>query len=298
MATVDFGAAADRSVRLPDERVLGYREYGDANGRPLFYFHGWPSCRLEAAGWDAPAKRAGVRIISADRPGIATSTYKAGFRLRDWPTDVSALAEALGIGRFAVVGISSGGPYSLACGRYLPEMVTAAGLVGGVGPLDVEEPGRFIYEPELQIIGLARWASWVARAILRVMLWRMARNPEKALVNLEKQMTDADRTALADPQERAALREVLRETGRAGAHGLIDSIRIEGDPWGFALEEVTVPVFLWQGEEDTFCYPEMARYMAEQLPDCRATFCPGEGHFSTIVNRAEEILSTLAAASD
>ena len=296
MDTVRARPSEDATIRLEDGRFLGYREYGDRQGKPLFYFHGWPSSRVEAQIWDEPARKAGVRIVSADRPGIALSTFKRGYRIADWPADVTALARELRIDRFPVVGISSGGPYSLACARYLPEVVTAAGTVGGVGPLDVPDPAGFLFKQELQIIGLGRRSPLLARLVFRVMLWRMKRNPDKAMADLMKDMCDADREVMSTPEARDEFVAGLTEMGRQGARGAIHSIVIEGDPWGFALEDVTVPVHIWQGDEDTFCYPAAARYMAGRLPNCKATFCPGEGHFSTIVNRAEEILQTLTAA--
>lgn len=296
MGNANAKTAEDRTIRLEDRRLLGYVEYGDPSGPPLFYFHGWPSSRIEAVVYDEPANAARVRVISIDRPGIGLSTYKRGYKLRDWPPDVAALAQSLGLERFAVVGISSGAPYSIACAHQLGEMVTASGTVSGVGPLDMPDPGNYIVKQELQIISLARRAPWVARLVFRFLLWRARRDPEKALSSLSARMCAADKEVLSRPIYRTFSRDRLREMGRQGAKGPIASIKVEGEPWGFRLEDVNAPVHLWQGEEDTLCYPAMGRYIAERLPNCRATFCPGEGHLSTVVNRADEIIRTLTGA--
>jgi hypothetical protein len=36
------------SFILPDGRALAYTTYGDPSGTALFYFHGYPGCRLQA----------------------------------------------------------------------------------------------------------------------------------------------------------------------------------------------------------------------------------------------------------
>jgi pimeloyl-ACP methyl ester carboxylesterase len=105
----------DYRIQLPDGRLLGYAESGAPAGRAVLYFHGHPGARLEAGFLADPATRANVRLIGVDRPGMGLSTYQPGRRLLDWPADIAALADALAIERFAVVGLSGGGPYALAC---------------------------------------------------------------------------------------------------------------------------------------------------------------------------------------
>src|SRR5438067_1645721 len=111
-------------VILRDGRRLGFAEYGDGQGEPAFYFHGWPSSRLEAAPADPLAREFGVRLIATDRPGHGLSDFKPRRRLEDWPTDVEELADKLGIEKFAVIGNSGGAPYAVACGAKLPPRIT------------------------------------------------------------------------------------------------------------------------------------------------------------------------------
>ena len=103
------------TIRLQDGRRLGYADLGDAGGTPVFYFHGFPSSRLEACMVEEHARRLGVRLLAVDRPGYGLSDDLPGRTIPDWPDDVVALADALGLERFAVVGSSGGGPYAIAC---------------------------------------------------------------------------------------------------------------------------------------------------------------------------------------
>src|ERR687885_240222 len=113
-----MGSGADRVIRLRDGRRLGYAEWGDPGGRPLLYFHGWPGSRLEGRLADEAAREKGVRLIAVD-----------------WPDDVLQLTTAHGLERFAVLGISGGGPYAAVCAWKLSKQLTCAGIVSSLAPL-------------------------------------------------------------------------------------------------------------------------------------------------------------------
>ena len=53
-----------------------------------------------------------------------------------WPRDIAALADALGLDRFATWGASGGGPHALACAALLGDRVVAAATFAGAGPSD------------------------------------------------------------------------------------------------------------------------------------------------------------------
>lgn len=104
-----------RTIKLKVGRKLGFIEYGDPKGKPLFFFHGWPGSRYSGKETDIAAKKLGVRVISTDRPGIGLSDFQKDRRLLDWSDDVVELADYLGIKRFSLMGVSGGGPYVAVC---------------------------------------------------------------------------------------------------------------------------------------------------------------------------------------
>ena len=286
----------DHVIMLDDGRSLGYAEFGDPTGQPIFYFHGWPSSRLEGKNFHAAGLKLAARIISPDRPGMGLSDFKKGFTLSQWPQDVLALAGALGIERFAAAGISSGSPYAFACARFIPERLSAAGSVSGVGPLDIPHPGQYLFKQELQITRLAHRAPRLARLLLYLEAKKLKRNPAKALAELDKGLPDVDKAIFRDqPDLAATFAETLSECMRQGMRGPIASIALEGKPWGFRLEDIGMKFYVWQGERDNLVYPATARYLAGRLSNCSLTLYPEDGHISTIVNRAEEIVGALLA---
>ena len=127
-----------QQVTLQDGRMLGYAEYGAPEGMPAFYFHGFPGSRLDYQLVDTgeAAAEANARIVAPDRPGYGLSDFRRGRKILDWPNDVTELADALGIDRFAVLGISGGGPYAAACVLTIPRRLTVTAIVCGMGPSD------------------------------------------------------------------------------------------------------------------------------------------------------------------
>ena len=131
-------ARIDQQIKLQDGRMLGYAEYGVPDGMPVFYFHGFPSSRLDWQFFDCedPVTELNARVIAADRPGFGLSDFQRGRRILGWPDDVAELADALQIDRFAVLGVSGGGPYAAACAFGIPGRLTWTGIVCGMGPSD------------------------------------------------------------------------------------------------------------------------------------------------------------------
>src|SRR5512140_2188131 len=105
-------AQTEQNITLPDGRKLAYAEYGDPDGKPVIYCHGNPGSRLDPKMLDLQLLRKfHVRIIAPDRPGMGGSDFLPGRKISDWPADVTALADGLHLDRFAILGISGGGPY-------------------------------------------------------------------------------------------------------------------------------------------------------------------------------------------
>lgn len=153
--------ANPRTVELPDGRDLGYAEAGDPDGEPGLVFHGWPNCRTFAAAFDEVGRERGLRVIAPERPGFGVSDPDPDRGLTDWPADVTALLDHLGIETAPVLGISGGGPYALACAARVPERTPRVAVGCGVGPVEAVSPaarGPFT---------LARYAPGVIRAYLR-----------------------------------------------------------------------------------------------------------------------------------
>lgn len=289
-------SASAQSIVLKDGRRLGFSEYGDPDGRPLFYFHGFPGSRLEAELTSAGALRQGVRVLAVDRPGFGASDFAAQRTLLDWPGDVEQLAAALGYARFAVLGLSGGGPYALACAWKIPARLTAAGVVCGLGPLADKEASRALKWPaHLSFILIRHRPRLFACCYELLARWFMRRHPRWVLHLMHVSAPWPDREVLRREPIRLALIDSVHEAVRQGGQGPVRDLVIYSRPWGFPLQEIAMPVHLWHGEADVTVPASMGHTMAAQLPDCCARFLPGEGHFSLLINHLDEILTTVAS---
>jgi len=281
-----------RAIRLDDGRWLGFDDFGDPDGVPFLFFHGFGSSRVVRHPDDSIAAQVGVRMIAVDRPGIGYSSGRPGRRLLDWPADVEQLADALELDRFGILAWSGGGPYALACGWSIPHRMSAIGLVSACAPLGGVPEADYTYRSHRVATRAADYAPWT----IRLAMWRWARaqrsDPERHLDEAIESMIEADRVVLEDPGLRAVMIGNAKELYRQGGRGLYDEALVMARPWGFRLEGVAVPVRLWHGEADTTVPVGMGRHLARAIPSSEATFCPGEGH-QLVYDRWREILISL-----
>jgi pimeloyl-ACP methyl ester carboxylesterase len=157
----------DSQVSLVDGRTLAYTDIGEPDWPCVFFFHGAPMSRLHLAYLEQPFLAESIRVVSPDRPAYGGSSPQPGRSMADWPSDVAALADALGIDRFVVAGHSSGGPYAVACASLLPERVLAGIVLGGV--TDMGWPGAWegYIESECELMCLPDDAAGVAWCVER-----------------------------------------------------------------------------------------------------------------------------------
>ncbi|MBP7687551.1 MAG: alpha/beta hydrolase [Thermoflexales bacterium] len=282
---------SDSTVRLHDGRQVGYAEYGDLSGQPVVFFQGTPSSRLLHPD-EAITREMGVRLIVIDRPGFGLSDFKPKRTVLDWADDVSEVLNLLKIERFALVGISGGGPYVAACALKIPQRLTAALMVSSGGPADA--PGALDGIARQRRLGY--WAAQHAPWLLYATLWltkNPQRNPEKFFQAYTGISAAPDQAIIQRPEMTAMLKRNYAEaTRRYGVRGFAQEVILVGKPWGFRLQDVTFPVGLWHGDCDTSTPIGMARYMAQAMPHSTARYFPGEGHW-LLFTHWREILAEL-----
>ena len=287
-----FDDGGDRTIRLRDGRRLGYAEWGDPGGRPLLYFHGWPGSRAEARLGDEAARARGVRFIAIDRPGMGLSEFQPRRTLADWPDDVLQLAAALALDRFAVLGVSGGGPYAAACAWKLSDRLTRAGIVSCLAPLDVPGATAGMSRQNRLAFQLVGRLSVLRRLLMASSGVSVRRHPDRVL---ESGVGAAvDKKYLDRPDVRKALVESLSEAFRSGSRGPAWEMGLYARPWGFRLEHIRTPVYLSHGEQDANAPVTMGRYLVAVIPECQATFHSGEGHLH-FIDRLPEIFAAVCS---
>jgi pimeloyl-ACP methyl ester carboxylesterase len=278
----------DQVLRLADGRALGYRDWGPTAGRPVVFFHGAPGSRLFCP--DAGVARdLGLRLITFDRPGFGRSDPNEGRDIVGTVPDVAALVDHLGFGRFALAGVSAGGPHTLACASALGDRVTGVAVASMPGPLD-EVPGAWVrlgdqMRPTAEMARAEPFRS--RRAVVRYMqAW-----VDDPSTYLRPGGPPADRAVKADPRFRPMLLADVAEALRGGAVGQADDLIAFWRPWGFSVAEAPAGVRLFHGAQDSRSRADFDHLIAA-LPAARPTVWLDQGHYG-IVPHWHQVLASI-----
>jgi pimeloyl-ACP methyl ester carboxylesterase len=278
------------TITLRDGRTLAYAESGDPDGWPVLGCHGSPSSRLERHVEDADAyRRWGVRFVVPDRPGFGRSDPHPGRRVMDWPDDVAQLLEHLEIDRFAVLSLSGGAAYALACAYAFGDRVAKAGILGGAPPPDVPWPWpRWLPER----VRSAAHRPTTAAAMLRPVFAPIALRPAWIPRYLQVRLNAADRRVIGRPEVRRILAATFSEGLRSGPHALAEDRALLFRPWGFPLSEVRQQVSIWHGTQDWQVPVALGQVLSAMLPNSSPHWLAGEGHF-LVFDHAEDVYAAL-----
>jgi pimeloyl-ACP methyl ester carboxylesterase len=282
-------------LTLRDGRVLGFDEYGDPSGVPVYFFHGLPSCRLEASASSEAAQHAGVRLIAVDRPGLGLSSFRSYRPLARFAEDVAQLADDRGTDRFAVVGVSAGGPFALATAATLPGRVSAVATVAGFANSNERSSIAGMNRELRASLLIARRAPWMCRPLFALTALTVRWRGMQFVRALARRSAAPDRELLRSDAVRSQLLSVFSGAFARGARGAAWEQRLLVRDWGFSLKSARIPVTVWQGTLDRNVPPEMGRALASSIAAAHLRLVEDEGHLSLVHNRFEEVLRDLTS---
>lgn len=285
--------AIARCAPLHDGRLLSYLAVGPEDGGLVLYLHGAiGSPQSVSRELRDTARDLRIRYVMVSRPGFGDSDPAPGRTLLGFARDAAALADHLGHERFAVVGVSAGGPYALACAHELPRRLAAAAVVsciapGGCAAVGLPRPARL----GLRVLrARPRTCARAGDALLGI----PRRHPRIVGRVIRAGAAPADRPLVAAAEARDAAAERFLAAARSGVGGMIDDYLVCAGPWGFRLEGVGGLVHLWHGMQDALVPVDQAMHLAAALPSVQVALHPDEGHFF-YRRRLREILGPLAA---
>jgi pimeloyl-ACP methyl ester carboxylesterase len=293
-------------LRLPDGRRLAFAWYGPRHGAPCIVLSGMPGSRLAPA-WAFPegllAER-GVRLLGVDRPGYGHSDPNPQMTALGVAEDLGVLCAAVGLDRLAVLGISVGAPFALACAIRWPQRVGALLLSSPMGPWELPETRAGMSRRNWRYFTLARRAPLLSRVACwlwaRLALAGLGGDRDRLVRRLSKALPPPDREVLAelaaDPQRWARFVDDSAEAFRQGGAGVRADLAVAGRPWGFELREVSVPTYLWHGAADEDVPIAAARRMAQTLPTYQASFTD-EGHLMGLRHAGEAVEAIMRATA-
>jgi pimeloyl-ACP methyl ester carboxylesterase len=286
-----------RSITTADGRTLTAREGGDPAGVPVLTISGTPGSSTMYEPHLRDAEQRGIRLFSYDRPGYGGSTRHECRNLADCASDIAAVCDALGVGRFCVWGISGGGPHALAAAALLPERVAAAAALASVAPYDADGLDFFegMGEQNIEEFKLARDDhEGHRRASERDRADLLAATPEQLVELWETLLGPSDREVATDRLAAFLLDHIRAGIGPSG-DGWYDDDLVFVRPWGFDLASIRVPVLLLQGEQDKFVPYGHGVWLSEHIPGVEARLTAEDGHLTLGEHRVPEVHEWLLA---
>lgn len=271
------------------------QEGGRRDGYPVLVLAGSPSSRQLYGPHVRDALGQRIRLFSYDRPGYGGSDPQSGRVVADCAADVGAIADALGIERFAVWGISAGGAHALACASLLPDRVVATAVLASPAPYDAPGLDQFagMGEDNVEDAKLMLTDPAAARA-------KLAEQREALLATTASDLLAAYPTLLSPPDQAALCGELAEYYTRRDKDSLAPGIEGWWDdswalmrPWGFALEDIRGPVVLWHGRQDRFVPFQHSQWLAEHIPGVHLHLSDEDGHLSLFQQRVPPVHSWL-----
>lgn len=275
------------TIPLRDGRLLGYAQYGDLSGKPVFHFHGSGGSRLEHPLDKSIFTELGIRFISTDRPGHGLSDMQPDRKLLDWPDDIVQLADHLGIDKFYVLGWSAGGPYALACAYKIKGRVLAGAIVSGFAPPDRPDPAEgYSLFPKVFMFAARHFHPLIK--LFRKMGYSQISSGKDIKIDC---FNPHDKKIMEKPEDYQLYIADIHEGYRQGWQGIALDDIIINNPWGFSLQDIQVHIDIWQGENDQNVPLNQGKYQHEKIPDNRFTVVQNQAHLYLLAHWREVLIA-------
>lgn len=281
---------------LPDGRIVQYTASGPVGGMPLVFHHASPGSALQLRVFQRIAHAHGLRLISYSRPGYGDSTRRPGRDVAAAVVESEALLDHLDAPRCLVAGWSGGGPHALAMAAGLPERVAAVATIAGRAPSTAE--GRDFTagmgeadteEHALSIKGEDALRPWLERSAVALS------GGVPAVIESMSTLLSAADLPVVNQEFGEDLAGTMAYALRTSVHGWLDDSLAAVRPWGFALEDLTVPCSIWHGSEDFMVPFAHGQWLAEHIHGATAHLRHGEGHFSICPGKFDSIVEELVS---
>lgn len=268
---------------------MGYAEYGDPKGVPVFLLHGNPGSRLSWGLMPDSPFLPNIRIIAPDRPGYGLTDFKKN-ALEHWPDDLRQLADYLGVDQFCLFAPSGGGPYALACAWKIPDRLISVGIFGSVGPNVPEATAGALRSLKL-LWKIANPLFGLVKLQMRLISAMVKNNPDKTLKRLRKlELSEYDKKIFDRPEIQDMFRKDISEAYRQNGIGSAYDTTIPAS-WDIPLEEISIKVRIWQAKPDLLI-GNMSGYLAAKIPKTQLEVIPNTGHL-WILDHMPEVLRSL-----
>ena len=278
------------TLKLNDGRFLEYFDNGISSQSAIVFHHGTPGHASAWATWLDLAATHGIRAFSYSRAGYGISDRNEGRTVLSNNDDIAELLASFNITEFISIGWSGGGPHALATSTLTGNkgVITLAGVgaygvadldfLAGMGPENEEEFGEALKGEA----AISAWMEANAGAFKNV-------TGDEIRDSFGGLISDADKAVInGDFSEELAA--TMRKGLAVSFDGWIDDDIAFIQPWGIELSKISVPVLIWQGDQDLMVPHAHSYWLEKHIPTGKLNFVPGHGHISLVVKYRDEIM--------
>ncbi|WP_052673681.1 alpha/beta fold hydrolase [Legionella hackeliae] len=256
---------------------LSYTEFGDRQGYPIIFAHGSPGCHVEGSLFDAEAKNFGFRFIVLDRPGMGYSDFDPAQTMLDYPLDVKALAELLGLKRFGVMGWSGGGAPTMACGYVIPDLLDFCIILAGYTALDTPELVTLL--PKADQFGYRLLdRPWLFNSMFWLMQYMVKLTPGRYYEVIKKAVNKSDLTILTAPVNQQLFMLDQLRCFTKGYQGTALDARLTYQPWNYDIRDIKTRIDIFHGTNDKIVPFAFAQRNASLIKNCYLHPLENQGH--------------------
>jgi pimeloyl-ACP methyl ester carboxylesterase len=268
-----------------------------SSGRPLLFHWGTPGSAVWFHQLADIAAAAGLRLIMYSRPGYDGSSPDPGRSVASAAADVDAVLAALDQSEYVTLGWSGGGPHALACAARSRARCLAAATIASIAPHRADDldwlsgmAAENVEEFSAAVEGESALRPFLVKFAAEL---KTIRGPDVA-ASFGTMVSEVDKQALTG-EFAELLAASFRQAVSTGVEGWLEDDLAFVKDWGFQADRISVPVSIWQGEQDRMVPFAHGQWLAGHIPTARAQLYPEHGHLSLPAASLQQIVGDLAS---
>lgn len=273
------------------DNQISFRMIG-SGPRKILFLHGFPASSAHIAAFHPYIESFGLQVLSFDRPGYGDTKTKTECQLQATSEIANVFLQKLGWTNYEIFSVSGGTPFLFPLvqnAKIKPIKITA---VSGLGPLSSH---KYLNLLSLRARAALKILPLVSRRHRAYIVDRAGKSDLKKsskVIELILPRSKPDRLILSDPKVAISVASGLHGAFCQDGEGIVRDVKAFKAKIHLDFFDFNGPVHFWHGESDLVLNCKMSERMAASIHGAKYTLMKNEGHFSLIIGKMSEILST------
>lgn len=287
-------------LKLASGRQLAYRVYGNPQGEPLLFFHGFPGSSIQGSLLESSAYADKYYVISFDRPGFGESDFQKKRSLQTMAVDIAEALKILKLENVHLMGVSGGSPYAVSMAASMGIGAKSLTLICPLGPIHRPEIFKILPVKARMLLLAAKHFPKMIGLILNKTLGMNSESEDSEITQANEETSIVEKFSanlplsdiqvMSDEKVKPILKISLQEALQQGVHGPLEDLRVFMSPWRVDFKAIKASVKIYHGSEDTIVPNEIGRALHQYIQNSEFQIIQGEGHYSLPIRCIDQIL--------